>query len=58
MPKGKPKTTNTVSVKAKCIACGKTETLTAQQILEAEQTGAAISSCCHFPMVVTKATIK
>jgi hypothetical protein len=54
----KQKTKQTVSIIAKCIQCGKKETLTSKQILDAEQTGAAISSCCFFPMVVEKATIK
>lgn len=58
MPKGKPKTTNVATIKAKCIQCGKTEILSTKQILDAEQTGAAISSCCFFPMVVEKITIK
>lgn len=41
-----------VQMKAKCISCGKIEILTDQQIIDAQLSGAAISSCCHFPMTI------
>jgi len=44
-------------IKAKCIGCGKVEELSSQQILDAEETGAAISSCCFMPMTVESAKI-
>lgn len=46
-----------ISIIAKCVGCKKIQELTAEQILEAEETGAAISTCCFMPMVIEKATI-
>jgi len=47
-----------VEMKAKCICCGKIEKLTAQQITDAQQSGAAISSCCYFPMTIESVSAK
>lgn len=48
---------DTVEIKATCIGCHKTQTLTADQIKQAEMVGAAISTCCHLPMTVEEAAI-
>lgn len=47
-----------VSLTGKCVRCGKKEVLTSQQILDAEATGAAISTCCYMPMTIEKVNIK
>jgi hypothetical protein len=43
-----------VEMTGKCRSCGKKEVLTSKQILEAEETGAALSTCCFFPMTIEK----
>jgi len=46
--------TEQVSIKARCVGCQKISELTAQQILDAEESGCAISLCCSMPMTVEK----
>lgn len=49
---------DTVKIIGKCIQCGKKQELTSQQILDAEKDGAAISTCCMFPMTIEKVSVK
>jgi hypothetical protein len=52
------KNNDEVKITGKCILCGKKEVLTSQQILDAELSGAASSSCCFFPMTIEKVEVK
>lgn len=45
-------------ITCKCIACGKSFTLTEKQIEEAADVGCVISPCCNFPSVVKSAAAK
>lgn len=58
MAKTKSKTGTTVSIKAKCIGCGKTEILSPSQLAAAKLDGAPISTCCYMPMTVEEAIVK
>jgi hypothetical protein len=51
-------TQETVTMKGKCVRCKKVKVLTTQQILDAEQTGAAISTCCFMPMTIESVSFK
>lgn len=54
----KEHTQETVTMKGKCVGCGKVDKLTSQQILDAEELGVAMSNCCFLPMTIESVSIK